>query len=66
VPVLISIFVLLLSVEILDPVGLGNNILLLKVCPFKFRAGLLGVLLFQLLGVSGLQLLLIRRRLAMG
>ena len=66
VPLLISIFVLVLSVEILDPAGLGNNILLLEVCPFRFRAGLLGVLLCQLLALSVLQVVATRRRLAMG
>lgn len=63
-PAIIAIFMLLLTVETLQPSLLGNDLLSLGVCPFRFRLSLFGVLATESLGLAALQVCIIKRKVA--
>lgn len=60
-PALITIFLLLLFFEILQPTRLGHDLFVLSQCPFSFRLALSGFLLLQYVTAVAGQVYFIRR-----
>ena len=65
-PAIIAIFMLLLTVETLQPSLLGNDLLSLGVCPFRFRLSLFGILATEALGLAALRICIIKCKVVRG
>ncbi|KAL3153008.1 hypothetical protein ABBQ38_012035 [Trebouxia sp. C0009 RCD-2024] len=63
-PTLIVVSMLVFLFKILKPTLLGEDILVMSVCPFEFRLALSGVLLLQFVLTAVVQLVVIRRKCA--
>ncbi|KAL3140952.1 hypothetical protein ABBQ32_005476 [Trebouxia sp. C0010 RCD-2024] len=61
-PILIFVSMLVFFFKILEPTLLGGDLLVMSVCPFKFRLALSGVLLLQTVLTALVQLVVIRCR----
>lgn len=61
-PTLIVVSILVFFFKILKPTLLGEDLLIMSVCPFEFRLALSGVLLLQFVLAAVVQLVVIRRR----
>ena len=62
VPALLVVSLPVFFTKILAPTLPGEDLLVMSVCPFKFRLALSGVLLLQIVLAAVVQLIMIKRR----